>query len=135
MALEDMTAEFGPRYSRGAQYLRQLAELEKKQAAAGGNTNAQHAIEIELKSLRQRAMLDHPLLKFDKLLFVKRLTDPAASGITTKMITEYRSTSNGTSSPDAPVTRSLTIGAKASSMMRSLTETCTSVYAGSPSDR
>ena len=51
------------------------------------------------------------------------------------MTTEYSSTANGTCSPDAPVTRNFTIGAKATSMMRSLTDTCTSVYAGSPSAR
>ncbi len=60
---------------------------------------------------------------------------PAARGITTKTSTEYSSTLNGTSRSVAPDTRSLTTGANATSMMRSLTETCTRVYAGSPSER
>ncbi len=52
-----------------------------------------------------------------------------------KTTTEYSRTMNGTSSEDAPLTRNRTIGAKSTSMMRSLTDTCTRVYAGSPSDR
>ena len=52
-----------------------------------------------------------------------------------KITTEYSSTANGTSRPDVPDTSSFTSGANATSMMRSFTETCTSVYAGSPSER
>ena len=52
-----------------------------------------------------------------------------------KTTTEYSSTWNGTWSEEAPLTRSVTIGANSTSMSRSLTETCTSVYAGSPSVR
>ena len=44
-----------------------------------------------------------------------------------KTITDQSRTPNGTWSDDAPVTRSRTIGTKATSMMRSLTATCTSV--------
>ncbi len=61
LAIEDMIKTFGPRYPKGAEYLKRLAELEKKQ-------NSEDA----LKSLRRQAMLAHPALKFDKLLFVKR---------------------------------------------------------------
>ena len=76
MAVKDMISEFGPKYPKGAQYLKQLAELEKKQSAAkdGAPEQLQELHDASM-SLRRQAMLDHPLLKFDKLLFVKRMTD------------------------------------------------------------
>ena len=64
-----------------------------------------------------------------------RSSTPAASGMTMKTSTEYSSTWNGTCSDEAPLTRKRTIGANSTSISRSFTETCTSVYAGSPSDR
>src|ERR1051326_7502104 len=64
-----------------------------------------------------------------------RRTVPAVNGITMNTTTEYNKTLNGTVSDDAPVTRNWTIGTNATSMMRSFTDTCTSVYAGSPSVR
>ena len=76
MAIEDMIAEFGPRYPKGGQFLKQLTDLEGKQTAvAGGAPEQKQPVEDSLQSLRHQAMLDHPLLKFDKLLFVKRMTD------------------------------------------------------------
>jgi len=69
-AVEDMIAEFGPRYPKGPQYLKQLAELEKKhRAAQRGTPEQKQKIEDALKSLQREAMLAHPALKFDKLLF------------------------------------------------------------------
>lgn len=74
LAIEDTIATFGPRYPKGPQYLKRLAELEEKQRAAEGGTSEQkHKIEDALKSLRREAMLAHPLLAFDRLLFVKRM--------------------------------------------------------------
>ena len=73
LAIKDMTEEFGSRYPNGPLYLEQLSELEKKQASAQNGTPRQRAeIEDSLKSLRREAMLSHPLLDFDRLLFVKR---------------------------------------------------------------
>ena len=73
LAIEDMIATFGPQYLQGPQYLKQLAELEENQAAAqGGAPEQKQKIETALKSLRRRAMLDHPALRFDKLLFIKK---------------------------------------------------------------
>jgi hypothetical protein len=67
-------ATFGPQYPDGEQYLKQLAELEAKQRAAeGGTAEDQKKIEDALAALRRRAMLAHPALKFEKLLFVKRI--------------------------------------------------------------
>jgi len=75
LALADVIAEFGPRYPKGPQYLKQLAELEAKQSAAEGGTPEQRQeIEDALASLRRRALLSHPLLDCDRLLFVKRTT-------------------------------------------------------------
>ena len=73
LAIEDVIAEYGPRYPKGPEYLKQLAELAQKQEAADGGTPQQkQEIEDALKSFQREAMLAHPLLKFDKLLFVKR---------------------------------------------------------------
>src|SRR5512142_2020967 len=59
-----------------------------------------------------------------------RVTTPAPRGITMKKTTEYSRTTNGTDRDEAPLTRNVTIGAKRTSMIRSLTATWTSVYAG-----
>jgi hypothetical protein len=76
MAIEDRIAEFGPEYPRGIQYLKQLAALEEKQKDADNRGPEElQAIEDDLQSVQRNALLDHPLLKFDKLLFVKRGTE------------------------------------------------------------
>ncbi len=62
LAIEDMIAAFGPRYPQGPRYLARLAELERKQPT-----------EDALKSLQREAMLAHPALGFDKLLFLKQV--------------------------------------------------------------
>ncbi|GAH51145.1 unnamed protein product, partial [marine sediment metagenome] len=73
LALEDMTATLGAEYPGGPQYLKRLAELEKKQqAAAGGTPEEKKKAEDALQALQREALLAHPALKFDKLLFVKR---------------------------------------------------------------
>ena len=75
LAIEDVIANFGPRYPNGPEYLKRLDSLEKRQAAAHGGTQEQRKeIADALISLRRRAMLSHPLLNFQKLLFVKRVT-------------------------------------------------------------
>jgi len=73
LAIEDMTAEFGPQYPKGPQLLKQLAELDKKQRAVKRGTPEQkQPIEKALAAVRSQAMLAHPALKFDKLLFMKQ---------------------------------------------------------------
>ena len=75
LAVEDMTARFGPRYPMGPEYLKRLAELEEEQAAAvHGSPEEMQAVADALKSLRRKAMQTHPLLNFERLLFVKRIT-------------------------------------------------------------
>ncbi|NQU25916.1 MAG: hypothetical protein HQ567_31895 [Candidatus Nealsonbacteria bacterium] len=73
LAIQDTMATSGRQYSRGQQYLEQLSELEKQQnAAVGGTAEDQQKVEDALAALRSRAMLAHPALKFDRLLFLKR---------------------------------------------------------------
>ena len=55
-----------------------------------------------------------------------RVSQPAISGITTYKPTESRSVSQGTVMSVTP-SRSATMGAKATTMMRSFAATCTSV--------
>ena len=73
LAIEDNIRTFGPRYPKGPQYLKQLAELEAKQKAAEDGTPEQlQELHDAWKALRREVMLAHPALKFDKLLFVKQ---------------------------------------------------------------
>jgi len=76
LAIQDTMAEFGAQYPDGQPCLQQLAELEASQSAAEGGTDEdRQKIEDALAALRRRAMLAHPALKFDKLLFLKRSAD------------------------------------------------------------
>ena len=90
LAIEDKIETFGPQYPKGPQYLKRLAEFEKKEravlatvrgrklstartwASEEGVAEEKRTIEAALKSLRREAMLDHPSLEFDRLMFVKR---------------------------------------------------------------
>jgi len=74
LALEDMIVELGSRYPGGPEYLKKLAELEKQQdAVKEGTPEQKQPIEDALKALQREAMLAHPSLKFDKLLFLKQV--------------------------------------------------------------
>ena len=98
LAIENTVSTYGPRYSDGADYLKRLAEFEKRKRTVSaikpirksflmGRTWAdeedvpadKRTSENELKSLRRAAMLAHPALKFDKLLFLKREPVPCNS--------------------------------------------------------
>ena len=73
LAIQDTIATAGPRYPGGRQYLEELSKLEAERIAAAARTaEDQQEIEDALEALRRRAMLAHPALKFDKLLFLKR---------------------------------------------------------------
>ena len=61
LSVEQTMKEFGPRYPHGREYLRRLSKLEASPDAAAS------------LDLRREAMLAHPLLDFDKLLFLKRM--------------------------------------------------------------
>jgi len=73
-AIQDTIERFGPQYPNGRRFLKQLADLEEKQKRAeeAGNQEALQKIHDALADLRRRALLAHPALKFDKLLFIKR---------------------------------------------------------------
>ena len=72
MAIEDVMAEYGPRYPDGPKYLERLAALAPRQKAVedGGPEQIQE-VHDALAALQSEAMLAHPLLDFDRLLFVK----------------------------------------------------------------
>ncbi|MEE8451155.1 MAG: SUMF1/EgtB/PvdO family nonheme iron enzyme [Thermoguttaceae bacterium] len=66
LAIEDLIDTFGPRYPAGADYLARLQKLET--ARPSGNLS----VEAEFGRLKQAALLDNPLLSFDRLLLLKR---------------------------------------------------------------
>ena len=90
VSIQDTIRIFGPRYPGGPQYLKRLGELDKKPhsitatpggrgfvmarnwAGEEGKPEAESPTEGALAALRREAMLAHPALKFDKLLFVKK---------------------------------------------------------------
>jgi len=73
LAIVDKIETLGANYPRGTRHLKQLSELEAKQKAAeNGSPEQKQKIEDALKSFRRAVMLDHPALKFDRLLFAKR---------------------------------------------------------------
>jgi len=74
-SIEETAAAYGSRYANAADYLKRLDALEKQQqAAVDAPAEELEEIHEKLADLRTEAMLAHPLLAFDKLLFVKRLT-------------------------------------------------------------
>ena len=74
LAVEDMTKSFGKDYPKGPEYLRRLDAMEKAivEAAAGKAGDKHIDVAQQFLALRQEALLANPLLKFDKLLLVKR---------------------------------------------------------------
>jgi len=76
LAVQDTMVAFGPEYPGGLKYLEKLAALEQQQRAVeNAAAEEQQKVEDALQALRSEAMLAHPALAFDKLLFLKR---PAA---------------------------------------------------------
>jgi len=80
MAIEDLTQSFPNKYTKGKEFLRRLAALEKSVvevagAASKGDraaTKKLAALGDDLNKLRYEALLANPLLDFDRLLLVKR---------------------------------------------------------------
>jgi formylglycine-generating enzyme required for sulfatase activity len=66
LAIQDLMESFGPRYSSGQRYLSQLEALEQ------ANRRGDSAWQAQLGELRQQALLDNPLLDFDRLILLKR---------------------------------------------------------------
>ncbi|MHC4400062.1 MAG: SUMF1/EgtB/PvdO family nonheme iron enzyme [Planctomycetota bacterium] len=82
-AIESLTETYPDGYPRGPEYLRRLADLKKRLAdvaapSAGGRRNAQDKLDglaVDVEALRRDALLDHPMLDFDRLLVVRRRED------------------------------------------------------------
>ncbi len=66
LAIRDLMETFGGRYPRGPEY---LAELDRLEAAA---SSGDASFEQQFQRLRYRALLENPLLDFDKLILLKR---------------------------------------------------------------
>lgn len=78
LAINDLTATFGSRYPRGAEFLKQLGELETKSteqmARADTASEGERMLQTarQLAHLSEEALLSNPLLDFDRLLLIKR---------------------------------------------------------------
>ncbi len=71
LAVSDLIATFAERYPRGPEYLKRLTELKRSHDKAGDELPA-GAIARRFAALRDEALLDNPLLRFDRLLLVDR---------------------------------------------------------------
>lgn len=77
-ALEDLIDSFGEDYPHGADYLAELAALEREQTAlpAEAEPAAFKEIKDRFQTLqRQALLLDNPLIDFDDLLVIRRRAD------------------------------------------------------------
>jgi len=80
LAIEDLWKTRGEQYPEGARYLEQLSNLKKRlsralgRLAGGGLKDFQRVEQLAngLLSLKRKALLDNPLLRFDRLLLIKR---------------------------------------------------------------
>ena len=70
LAIKDLTQSFPGRYPRGAEWLKQVEDLELR----AGNAAATNlpALGKELAAVRSEALLANPLLDFDRVLLIKR---------------------------------------------------------------
>jgi formylglycine-generating enzyme required for sulfatase activity len=83
LAIEDLMQTFGGRYRRGRDYLKRLDAVEKRageieMAMKRGDSRARQEIPKlaeQLRALQAEALLDNPLIDFDKLLLIKRKAD------------------------------------------------------------
>ena len=69
LAIVDLMETFGADYADGARFLARLADIEKRPATTPTEIADRDA---QLAALRREALLGNPLLKFEKLLVVKR---------------------------------------------------------------
>ncbi|MCX7045825.1 MAG: SUMF1/EgtB/PvdO family nonheme iron enzyme, partial [Candidatus Sumerlaeota bacterium] len=81
LAIEDLSKTFPDKYTKGAQFLKQLDEIEKELTSLPANQKgnkkdpALMALCEKLQILREEALLSNPLLDFDKLMFIRRKTN------------------------------------------------------------
>jgi len=73
LAIQETMTEFGSRYPKGEQYLKELSKLEANQKAAqAGSAEKKKETDAALVTFRREVMLAHPMLDFDKLIFLQR---------------------------------------------------------------
>ncbi len=76
LAIQDLMQSFPDRYPQGAEYLRRLAEFEKRwpqiQAEAAAHDGAAQGEFDKLLAFQREALLANPLLDFKQLLVVRR---------------------------------------------------------------
>ncbi len=81
LTIQDKIKHLGPDYPNGPEHLKQLEALKAEQkvldAGAGGPEQFQELAD-KWTAFRKRVLLDHPALKFDRLMFVKRMTRGAS---------------------------------------------------------
>ena len=80
LTILDKIKTLGTDYANGPTHLKELAQLEARQKAleAEGGPEEWQALADEWNEFRKRVMLDHPALKFDRRIFVKRFTRHAS---------------------------------------------------------
>jgi len=74
VAIEETMKHYGPAYTKGPEFLKQLAELESKQKTAqtGGTPEQLKEVSDSLATLRRDVLLANPEMNFKSLLFLKR---------------------------------------------------------------
>ena len=100
-AVDDLAATFGPKYPKGADYLRRLDAMEKavQEAVAGtGPSGPRLATVREFLEIHREALLANPLLDFDRLVLVKRKdgrTQQPPPALAVPFINDYIGVLNG----------------------------------------
>ncbi|MCP4784009.1 MAG: SUMF1/EgtB/PvdO family nonheme iron enzyme [Fuerstiella sp.] len=77
-AIIDLMETYGTEYPRGDEYLKRL---ELHEGAASDSPDDRKKQSAALVALRRQALLDNPLLDFDRLMFVKRTANAPSLGL------------------------------------------------------
>ncbi len=77
MAIEDLSHSFPDRYTHGPDYLQQLAALRDRhdRIPEGSGRDSFAPVVAEFEALQRAALLENPLLDFDRLLMIRRRAD------------------------------------------------------------
>ncbi len=71
LAIEDIAESFGSDYPEAGQYLKKLAELEKRAGSVKTKAEAD-AVSADFAALQKKALLANPTLDFDEILMIRR---------------------------------------------------------------
>jgi len=80
-AVEDLVHSFGPRYPKGAEYLKGVKTLERLWDQKPDQRPPLAELEQRLAALRREALLANPLLDFERLLVIRRSTKSPDLGL------------------------------------------------------